>query len=51
MSEARIAQGNTAENHQEDPNRVYTTKKPFAEGGETKSDDISFSRYNIDKRY
>ena len=27
------------------------TKKPFVDGGETKSDDISYSRRNIDKRY
>ena len=51
MSEGRIAERNTAENHWQDPNRVYMTKKPFVDGGETKSDNISYSRHNIDKRY
>ena len=30
---------------------MYMTKKPFVDGGETKSDDISYSRHNIEKRY
>ena len=30
---------------------MYMTKKPFVDGGEANSDDISYSRHNIDKRY